>query len=69
MARAQRFTVKLEFFTTEQQFAALEALEASTMLTKSDHLRQAMNLYLRQLGMMPSRPVANGQMAHPAPQQ
>jgi hypothetical protein len=60
MARPPRFPVKLEFFTTEAQFAALEALESSSMLTKSDHLRQATNWYLQQLGALPRAAPING---------
>jgi hypothetical protein len=66
MARPQRFSIKMEFWTTPEQSAALEALEAQSMLSKSDHLRQAMNLYLRQLGMISApRPIMpNGQQPH-----
>jgi hypothetical protein len=61
MARPQRFPMKVEFWTTAEQFAALEALEANSMLNKSDHLRQGMDFYLRQLGVVKPRPALNAQ--------
>jgi hypothetical protein len=33
--------MKVEFWTTPEQFAALESLEANSLLNKSDHLRHA----------------------------
>jgi hypothetical protein len=60
MARPQRFPMKVEFWTTAEQFAALESLEANSLPNKSDHLRQACDWYLRQMGLMkPRQP--NGQ--------
>jgi hypothetical protein len=61
MARPPRFPMKVEFWTTPEQFAALETLEANSLLNKSDHLRQACDWYLRQLGALPmQRSAPNG---------
>jgi hypothetical protein len=54
MARSPRFPVKCEFFTTEEQYEALQTLEQHSLLTKSDHLRQALNAHLMHLGWKPA---------------
>jgi hypothetical protein len=63
MARPQRFPRKLEFWTSDTQGDAIDRLEASGLLNRADHLRQAVDYYLRALA--PPRPVApNGEPQH-----
>ncbi|WP_316174715.1 MULTISPECIES: hypothetical protein [unclassified Bradyrhizobium] len=50
MAKKPRFPIKLEFWTTPEQYAALELLAEISLIDRSDHLRQAVNIYLMQQG-------------------
>ena len=62
MSRQRRFELKLEFWTDEQQIDALDGLTASGRLTKADHLREALTLYLIHKGFPPLPPPrSNGQ--------
>ncbi|MEH2547133.1 hypothetical protein V1283_003778 [Bradyrhizobium sp. AZCC 2262] len=65
MARPQRFPVKFEFWSTEQQLAGLEMLCSDGLSDKATHLRQALAMYLRAAGISqkPAQP-ANGQQHH-----
>jgi hypothetical protein len=67
MARPPRFPMKVEFWTTAEQVAALEALEQNSLLNKSDHLRQACAWYLQQMGVAPQRPARPNGGADRAP--
>jgi hypothetical protein len=49
MARKRKFSHYIEFWTTPEQFAAFDALQADGLLNKSDHYRQAFEFYLRAL--------------------
>jgi hypothetical protein len=63
MARKRKFSHYIEFWTTPEQFAAFEALQASGLLNKSDHYRAAFEFYLRQVGALAApgpRQSANG---------
>jgi hypothetical protein len=62
MARKRKFSHYIEFWTTPEQFAAFDALQADGLLNKSDHYRQAFEFYLRALAA--SRSQANGQQHH-----
>jgi len=55
MTRPQRFPLKLEFWTDEQQVEALDRLTASARFTRADYLREALTLYLIHKGF-PSAP-------------
>jgi hypothetical protein len=67
MSRPQNKPVRLEFYTSEAQFAALELLTADGLSDRSVHIRQALALYLRHLGINPpSRPAAPLNGAHQA---
>jgi hypothetical protein len=63
MSRPQRFGVKCEFWTTEQQLQGLELLIADGLSDKASHLRQALAMYLRHFGITAApRPAqSNGQ--------
>jgi hypothetical protein len=62
MARKRKFSHYIEFWTTPEQHAAFEALQAGGLLNKSDHYRAAFQFYLNQVGAMAApRPTANGQ--------
>ncbi len=63
MSRPQRFGVKCEFWTTEQQLQGLELLTADGLSDKATHLRMAPAQYLRSCGITasPCRPAPNGQ--------
>jgi hypothetical protein len=57
MARQRRFECYIEFWTTPQQAEAFDALQASSLLTKSDLYRLAFDNFLRQQGVLPARPM------------
>jgi hypothetical protein len=63
MARKRKFSHYIEFWTTPEQFAAFEALQAGGLLNKSDHYRAAFQFYLNQVAAMAApRPTqSNGQ--------
>jgi hypothetical protein len=65
MARAPRFPNKIEFWTNDQQLQGLELLTSDGLSDKASHMRQALQLYLRQFGIASTRPAANG-AHHPA---
>ncbi|MGC2779998.1 MAG: hypothetical protein WA418_30600 [Bradyrhizobium sp.] len=50
MAKKQRFPIKIEFWTSDQQFEALKLLAEMSLMDRADHLRQAVNLYLTHHG-------------------
>lgn len=54
MARRRKFSHYIEFWTTPEQFAAFDALQASGLLNKSDHYRAAFEFYLRHVGALPA---------------
>jgi hypothetical protein len=56
MSRAPRFSRKVEFYTTEMQADAFDALAANGLLNRSDHYRQAFEFYLPQLDALPPTP-------------
>jgi hypothetical protein len=51
MSRPQRFGVKFEFWSTDQQLQGLELLCADGLSDKATHLRQALAMYLRHFGI------------------
>jgi hypothetical protein len=57
----RRFPMRVIFSTTEAHAAALERLAANSLLDQSDHLRQALDWYLQQMGALRPRPMVNGQ--------
>src|SRR5947208_3061722 len=63
MARPQRYPQKVEFWTTQQQWDALQLLTADQLTDTATQMRQALSLYLRHLGITvaprPAQP--NGQ--------
>jgi len=59
----RRFPMKIQFATTEAHAAALETLAANSLLDQSDHLRQALDWYLQQMGALRPRQMMNGQGA------
>lgn len=62
MARTRRFECYIEFWTTLQQAEAFDALQATSLLTKSDLYRLAFDNFLRQQGVLPARAQSvNGQ--------
>jgi hypothetical protein len=61
MSRPQRFPVKIEFWSTEQQLQGLELLTADQLSDKATHLRQALQMYLRHCGVVTAPRPANGQ--------
>jgi hypothetical protein len=65
MGKAVRFPRKLEVFVTEEIGDGFDLLASDQLLTISDHMRQALVLYLKQWGMMtPQRQArANGAQA------
>jgi hypothetical protein len=64
MPRPQRFPNKIEFWTTDDQLrGGLELLIADGLTDKSAHLRQAVQMYLRAAGIVPTRPT-NGAAHH-----
>jgi hypothetical protein len=69
MSRPQRFGVKLEFWSTEQQLAGLEMLVSDGLSDKATHLRMALAQYLRSCGITATpRPAqsVNGQQKEQA---
>jgi hypothetical protein len=52
MSRPQRFPVKFEFWSTEQQLQGLELLCSDGLTDKASHLRQAVQMYLRACGIV-----------------
>lgn len=59
MARVQRFPVKLEFWTTEEQLAGLELLCSDQLTDKPTRLREALKMLLLYNGINPApRPAA-----------
>lgn len=52
--RQRRFECYVEFWTTPEQFEAFSVLAANGLLTKSDHYRQAFDLYLRGVRALPA---------------
>ncbi|WP_315766166.1 MULTISPECIES: hypothetical protein [unclassified Bradyrhizobium] len=50
MAKKQRFPIKLEFWTSPEQYEALQLLAEASLMDRSVHLRQAVNVYLMQNG-------------------
>ena len=69
MARPQRFPNKVEFWTNDQQLQGLELLTSDGLSDKANHLRQALQMYLRYCGVVaaprPAQPV-NGHQHQPA---
>jgi len=51
MARPQRFPNKIEFWTNDQQLQGLELLTSDGLSDKANHLRQALQMYLRYCGV------------------
>lgn len=66
MSRPQRFSIRLDFWTNEQQLEGLELLCSDGLSDKATHLRQALAMYLRHFGISsaprPAQP-ANGHHA------
>lgn len=64
MSRPQRFPIRLEFWSTEQQLQGLELLTADGLSDRATYLRQALAMYLRHFGISsaprPAQPL-NGQ--------
>jgi hypothetical protein len=64
MARIRKFPCHIEFWTTEEQAAAFDALAQSQLLNRSDFYRLAFDSYLRSIGALPApqpiTPRANG---------
>ncbi|NPU12043.1 hypothetical protein HL666_14825 [Bradyrhizobium sp. 83002] len=62
MAKQPRFPIKLEFWTTPEQFDALQVLAEASLMDRSDHLRQALNVHLMQHGALAAlrQPHSNG---------
>jgi hypothetical protein len=52
--------MRLQICTTEEQAAALETLAANSLLDVSDHVRQAIDWYLRQMNALVPRQMQNG---------
>ncbi len=50
MAKKQLYPIRLEFWTSEEQFAALQLLADASLIDRASHLRTALNTYLAQLG-------------------
>jgi hypothetical protein len=64
MSKPQRFPIKLEFWSTEQQLQGLELLCSDQLTDKASHLRQALQMYLRHFGIVAAprpAPSVNGQ--------
>jgi hypothetical protein len=62
MAKPVRFPRKLECWVTDAIADGLELLAADQLLSVSDHMRQALSLYLQHRGVLtPHRPATNGQ--------
>jgi hypothetical protein len=66
MARPQKFPNKIEFWTNDQQLQGLELLTSDGLTDKASHMRQALQMYLRQFGIASARPVPNGHPHQPA---
>jgi len=66
MTRGPRFPMRLQICTTEEQAAALETLAANSLLDVSDHVRQAIDWYLRQMNALQPRQMQNGADHAPA---
>jgi len=54
MSRPQRFPIRLEFWTTDLQLQGLELLTSDGLSDKANHLRQALQMYLRYCGVVAS---------------
>ena len=54
MSRPQRYPHKIEFWTTPQQFEALQLLTADQLTDTATQMRQALSVYLRHLGIAPA---------------
>ncbi|MGJ4928608.1 hypothetical protein ACQR1I_14215 [Bradyrhizobium sp. HKCCYLS2038] len=50
MAKPPRFPIKLEFWTTPEQYDALVLLAEASLMDRSDHLRQALHAHLTHHG-------------------
>ncbi|WP_315737961.1 ribbon-helix-helix domain-containing protein [Bradyrhizobium sp. SZCCHNR1093] len=50
MAKKPRFPIKLEFWTSPEQYEALQLLADASLMDRSDHLRQAVHAYLANHG-------------------
>ncbi|WP_316159803.1 hypothetical protein [Bradyrhizobium sp. SZCCHNRI20481] len=50
MSKRPRFPIKLEFWTSPEQYEALQLLADASLMDRSNHLRQAVNIYLMQHG-------------------
>jgi hypothetical protein len=51
MARPQRYPHRIEFWTTPQQYDALQLLTADQLTDTATQMRQALSCYLRSLGI------------------
>jgi hypothetical protein len=61
MAKAVRFPTKLEVWVPQSIADGFELLATDQLLSVSDHMRQALSLYLKGHGLLPQR---NGQHHH-----
>ena len=64
MARTVRFSHKMECFVPQAIADGFELLASDQLLSTSDHMRQALAIYLQQRGLLPPRQPAKNGSAH-----